>query len=194
MNAVIVPFTKSPHVAGRVGKHALQDWVRQVDATVLLYMEHMAIFRDGLEDKPKIVLISKTQVKNQPSEIALYRGALAAKNVDSTDIIEVPVGYETSCQAKALIDFLHEQDGRFRLFIVTTWMHKRRVKNALGGRLLNLFNVESVTFIKVFGIPRPSEFVTDAILEMGGMWLINNLGCKNWLIDKVSARRAKGEW
>ena len=147
---IIVPLTKTPWQAGRIGKRERQDWYQGCALAKEL------LDRLKAEGKlAKIFILSAFQAKGQATERALYREALQELGVGPGDIETIHHGLETIGQVEYLDTFAK---AGYVIHLISVETQHDRV------RLLT----REMGFLhyKACGIARPSDRRTDRILDI----------------------------
>jgi len=174
MALLVVPITKSPHPAGRVGPVVLQDWHRA-----------LARAQKIREANPgsRLLVISDVQIAGAPHEAEMYQDALRALGVADEAVIVAREAQETAGQVDAAARIARERGDE--LLLVSTFLHAPRVR-WLARRL-------NARHVAVWGIPRPREAVTDLLLIFAFPCL-DLLGLRGPFTRAVQARRKQGKF
>lgn len=172
LDVLICPLTKSPHSRGRIGQAKMQDWYRGLvqAATLRAMVPHT-----------KILVLSAFCAQDSASELELYRDALRELGVPDSDLVCIHEAYETTEQIERAMRYAIENG--MRLVFIATWTHYLRV--------LWLVRGSTVSCRIAWGIPRPREAFTDAVLSIA-FPIIGMLGMRNWFLQKTRERRKRG--
>lgn len=165
----LLPLIKSPNPEGRIGPEHVQDWFRGCRLAARLQRSMPG----------SIMLVVGAFTHGEFDESDCYVAALT--KLGCHNIIPIRRGVETIEQLEAA----RTCAGSEQLYVVTTWTHWPRVW------WLTRHDRCIVRRI-AFGIPRPREFVTDAILAIL-FPLIDLTKGRDWWLQKVIRRRDQGK-
>jgi vancomycin permeability regulator SanA len=168
----ILPLTKSPHARGRFGARKLQDYYRGLE---------IAVKELKANPEAKILVLSAFQQKGDLPEREIYKNCLLELKVPEERILVDVSGYETIGQIERMRKLVDEGSS---VVIVSTFMHYPRVRWLCR-------SLPRVSHRIAWGIPRPSELVTDIILNVA-FPILDVCGLRTWFVHKVTARRQGG--
>ena len=158
---------------GRIGPLQMQDWYRGLIKTARL----LSRYTDA-----EVVIISAVQVASEDSEADAYLRVLQHLGVPSDRIRVIRKGYETIEQLTVARELMETE--RRELVIISTFLHYPRVRWIARGL--------RATHHAAFGLPRPTEAVTDILLAVL-FPLIDLAGGRAWFMHMVQRRRMAGK-
>jgi vancomycin permeability regulator SanA len=160
---------------GRVGPRTLQDSYKLCKKAAELYKQ---------EPGSKVVIITGFKTKQEGFEAAWYVDVLTTLGVSMDDMVLKLHGVETIEQLEIAKVFSDEAYPDF--FVISTALHYPRVRYLCARMGLQ------ARFKIVYGLPRPKEAITDALLIFL-FPVIDLLGFRKKFQNAVIARRAKGK-
>ena len=170
---LIVPLTKSPH-SGRSESLNEQDWYKGLQKA-------LEIFEPG----DKILIISDVQIAGEKHEADIYFDTLINLGADASNIETIRAGEETVGQIHVADREATQRD--IKLVFIVTATHYSRVK-----WIVWFDNIDAVV-IKVGGLPRKSERLTDFILTFL-FPIIDILSLRSTFLKKVIEKRSEGKF
>lgn len=170
----ILPLTKSPWPTGRVGAMQAQDWYRGV----VLAKNLLSTFTPS-----EILILTNVAIPNERSEQEMYAQALAECRVPPEQVRCILDGYETIEQIEIADALARREDAQ--LVVISTWTHYPRVRWLSRGR-------KFLHYI-AWGIPRPRDLFTDAILTLL-FPALDILGLRDRWLESLRKRRISGKF
>lgn len=160
-------------LSNRIGGVGDQDWFQSVA---------VAARKLRRNDSAQILIVSCNRFLEGKKEVEVYVEALEKLGVDMSRVKVIEEGDETVSQIEAALR--HSDPLEHKLFLVSP-LHSWRVKWILRRN-------ERAEVRSVFGLPRPSEALTD--IAMTFLFpIIDIFGKREWFLKKVATRRADGQ-
>ncbi len=177
-----LPLKSESGWKGRIGLRTSQDWYRGLVMAKVMFNTSMLRREDA-----RICVVSENLFDGIP-EIVAYVDALHELGLaDETAYLKIPRGRETIGHMRAVLDLCQKGDA---VTFIASPLHFFRVLWIAFWWKFTYQDVRAACVV-AWGIPRPFEALTDAVLTVA-FPVLDILGLREWFVLRTIGRRKEG--